>query len=357
MIIPDPKSNVGSRVFCRTVVAWCASVLVITLTLLGSPSSASGIIAPEWREHFTTNLVIEECVFEETSFSFGTTNLFHVIYQENAFLVRQVHSLEEAKLDHITSGAVYAGRLGSNYWAIDGGRVLKLFPNATELIQQQINPEVSLIEAPRRKLVGALFYGFHLVDPHSIQWLDENTFTAASFRGNKFLIRGTIHATARGLPTLIEWSVEGDSQLHFMSELKYKSQLDLGYYPSEIVLRAIGNGKQIPVVAYRILTLKPSPTNLSSVYFESERFFSPPVGSLPIVIQVSNDSLYFKASKGWEKVSPLSRDTDDYDAQVNRSGRRPLVIVVLLMLSGAGCLLLWKNVNTKTKLNKTKDKL
>ena len=102
-------------------------------------------LALEWKAHFKAKLVIENCVFERINLSSGNhTNLYQARYQEDAFLMREIGSPADAVLDHITTGSMRAGRWESNYWAIEWGRVLKLFPNADRLIREGQNPEVSL---------------------------------------------------------------------------------------------------------------------------------------------------------------------------------------------------------------------
>jgi hypothetical protein len=269
-------------------------LLAILAVLQGMPLNAAvTLVAPEWKAHFKRKLVIENCVFTEINSSWGRTNLYQVRYQEDASLMREIGNPDDAAVDHITGGNVYAGRLGSNYWAIEGGRVLKLFPNADDLIREFRNPEVSLIEAPRRRLIGALFYGFHLLDPSSMEWLDESTFRASSFRGDKF--RGVIREAPGGLPTVLEWHAEADPGIQFTTECKYASKFDdLPYYPSEIFLLGTVNGKTMAVTAYRILALKTARESLPATWFDSARYFSPSASSVPQILMVTNNQLYAK---------------------------------------------------------------
>jgi hypothetical protein len=107
-------------------------------------SVAVTFVAPEWKAHFKGRLVIEHCVFERTAFlQGGATNLNHVWYQENAFLMREIGRTEDAALNHIAGRNSYAGHFDGNYWAIEGGRVLKLFPNSEVMIRELRNPGVS----------------------------------------------------------------------------------------------------------------------------------------------------------------------------------------------------------------------
>jgi hypothetical protein len=267
--------------------------------------AAVTFVAPEWKAHFRTNLVIDDCIFERTAFlQDGITNLYHVRYQENAFLVREIRRIEDAVLDHIAGMNSYAGHFESNYWAVEGGRVLKVFPNADGMIREFRNPEVSLIEAPRTVLVGALFYGFYLLDPGSVQWLDETTFTASGFRGGK--VRGIIREAPRGLPTVIELHAEAGAEPQFRTECKYLKEFsDFPYYPSEILVQMKLKGEMAPTVAYRMLSLKRSRVPLLATLFDSKSYFWAPTSSVPQTLMVTNDRYYIKnATGGWEKVLP-----------------------------------------------------
>lgn len=300
------------------------------------PVAGASLVAPEWKAHFKGQFVIENCVFRETSFSWSTTNLYHAKYQPNAFLIREITALEDARQDHIDARNTYVGKFRSNYWAIEGGRVLKLFPNAEDSIKEFRNPEVSLIEAPRRKLIGALFYGFYLLDPASVKWVDELTFTGASFRGHKF--RGIIRSMEGGLPTRIEWHGQADPTMQFTTECEYLHQLELPYYPSHILVRGTLNGQTAPVLEYSLLSLKLSQMPLAEDAFQPERYFSPVPPSIGQVLLVTNKELYFRDSSGtWQRVvsgppPPLVTDA---------AGKQALTRGILYSLVGASILFLF----------------
>jgi hypothetical protein len=305
--------------------------------------AAVTFVTPEWRSHFKTNLVIENCIVQEIAFSFATTNLFQIRYQDNAFLMRQIDNVAEAESNHIAGGSLYAGGWGSNYWAIEAGHVLTLFPNADKMLAEMHNPEASLIEAPRRKLAGALFYGFHLLDPSTIEWVGESTFTASSFRGDRYRFRGEILDVRDGLPTRIEWHEEGDLSLSFTTEYKYLNKLDLLYYPSEIFVQANFKGKMVPVVAYHILSLKTSHESLPETWFDPERYFSPSASSFAEVQMVKDDQMFAKNGAVWTKVlTTAPRGGPLRHEALNRDVAR-VIIIALILLSTFGFYFVWKH--------------
>jgi hypothetical protein len=321
--------------------------MIFTALPIMQVGAAVTFVAPEWKSHFKTNMVIENCIFQEISFSFATTNLFQIRYQNNAFLMRQIDNVAEAESNHIVGGSLYAGGWESNYWAIEAGHVLKLFPNADKMLAEMHNPEASLIEAPRRKLIGALFYGFHLLDPSTIKWIDESTFTASSFRGDKYRFRGEILDAQDGLPTRIEWHEEGDLNLHFITEYKYLGNLDLSYYPSEIFVQANLKGKWQPVVAYHILALKTSNESMPATWFDPERYFSPPASSFAQVLMVTNDQMFAKNGAVWTEVLTTPPPYDPLiHGELNRDAVRAIIIAFFL-LSTCGFYFVWKHSKNK----------
>src|SRR6266700_6518197 len=111
----------------------------------GQGEGAVPYIAPEWKAHFRAKLIIENCVFERSTFSWGNkTNLYQFRCQENGFLFREISSLNDVGLDHISPRNTYAGGFGRDFWAIEGGEVLKLFPDGEGMIKERKNPEASL---------------------------------------------------------------------------------------------------------------------------------------------------------------------------------------------------------------------
>lgn len=259
--------------------------------------------------------------------------------------MRQIYNVAEAESNHIVGGSLYAGGWGSDYWAIEAGHVLKLFPNADKMLAEMHNPEASLIEAPRRKLVGALFYGFHLLDPSTIEWVDESTFTASSFRGDKYRFRGEILDVQDGLPIRIEWHEEGDLNLSFITEYKYLDELGLSYYPSEILVQANFKGKLQPVVAYHILTMRTSHESMPATWFGPERYFSPLASSFPQVLMVTNDQMFAKNGAVWTKVLTTPPPYDPLvHGSINRNSVK-VMIIAFFLLSAYGFYFVWKQSN------------
>ena len=300
-----------------------------------SSQGAVGKISEEWKDHFKNTPVIENCVFEELQDN--RKNLYHVRYQKDAFVIREIGSQEDASLDRIQGRNIYAGHFGSNYWAIEGGRVLKLFPDANKMIQEFQNPEVALIEAPRRKLLGALYFGFHLLDPTSIEWLDDSKFTGSSFRGEKF--RGDILEVVGGLPTLFKWYSEADSELQFVTQCNYAKNHDMSYYPTNISIKAEMKGKTIPVIAYRILSLRTSRESMSETYFDPLRYFSRTSDSQTLVL--SNGVYYGEMKDGsYMKVHTATPQDVLYGG---RGSSKKVIILGFGVLSAIGLLFIWKH--------------
>lgn len=310
--------------------------------------AATAEVSPEWRAHFDSKLVVENCVFERVAFSSSNqTNLYQVRYQENAFVMREIGKYSDATIDHIVGGGMYAGRSGSNFWAIEGGRVLKLFPNAEALVSKFAFPDISLIEAPRRTLIGALFLGLYLLDPKSFQWTGDKSFVGNTINGKR--IRGVIMEIAQGLPTTIEWEVEFKNKMRFETKYNYFTNLDLTYYPSEILVRAISKGELSLVVVYRVLFLKASPNPLSEDYFDPSRYFTRSSSS-QVIIFTNNDVYGQVGDGGFEKIKKVSGGNEMYaGSRIGKTGVR-LIIFAFFILSAIGLFLTWKN--TKRQHNK-----
>ena len=323
----------------RGALFFLAIIAVLQPRLLGADVA---FVAPEWKAHFRSNLVVTNCVFEKANFSSENTNLYHVLYQKNAFLVRGIGRPEDAALDHITAPNLYldTGHWGSNYWMIEGGRVLKLLPNAEDEIMRFRIPDAAPIEASRRDLVGALFYGFYLLDPSSVEWLDESTFRASTFRGGEF--RGEVRTATGGLPTVIEWH-EKLTGMHFTTEYRYLTKFaDLPYYPS--VIRVYGRLKEktVPVAGFQILSLKTSREPLPAMFFDSARYFCAPTSSFPQMLMLTNNVFYAKRDDGgWEKVRP--GPLPDLRGEIVNQNTRRALIVGLVILSVIPLLFAWKH--------------
>jgi hypothetical protein len=240
---------------------------------------------------------------------------------------------------------MYAGRLGSNYWAIEGGQVLKLFPNADKMITDMSNPEASLIDGPRSTLISALYYGFPSLNPATIEWLDDATFAASHIRGAR--LRGKILDTAGGMPTAIEWHWESAPNVKFLTEFKYLRKLDLPYYPSEISLRQEFNGRTAPVAIFRLLSLKTAQAPLPATWFDSARYywatnFSPTNSSPARILKVEGNDLYFTNGNGaYAKV--LRQTPDDGTSSERVDPRvRSLFALGFAAFSAVGLYLTWK---------------
>ncbi len=340
-----PKSNVRKK----------SLLLIGIFALLHMAAVAAGTVevAPEWKAHFKARLVIENCVFKRITFAEGNTNLYQVRFQEGAFVMREISKPADADLDHIAGGTTYAGRWGSNYWAIDTDRVLKEFPDAEKMIKDYKNPDVSLIDAPRSTLLAALYYGFPSLDLASIEWVDESTFTASGIRGGR--LRCKIVEAVGGLPTLLEWHSEVNPEQQAVIQYEYGQKLDLPYYPSEILVRGQFKGKTFPVVVYRILSLKTSPEPLQATWFDSTRYFASTNLSGPNAAQVlivTENQLYYRNERGsYDKV--LTKLTAD---GTSRGRANPNVIRVFTIgfavVSAIGLYFVWKLAKKTEKTKK-----
>jgi len=345
------SSHAAKHVFSELLASEAYSFLPVFVwltCLLCVPQVNGGIIkiAPEWKAHFVSPPVVENCVFERRIFSWGDqTNLYQVRYQANAFVMREIGSPSDTDLAHITGRNMYAGRFESNYWSIEGGRVLKVFPNADNMIKERRTPETSLIETPRRTLIGALFCGFHLLDPATIKWTDETRFTGFSFQGHKF--GGEILKTDdRGRPTFFKWHAETEPSLQFETECKYEGNLDLWYYPTEVAVWAKSQTKARLSAVYRILLLKTSLEPLPANWFDSKYYFSNSASAVTLV--VTNDALYTKGDGGvLEKVIDVSA-SNTIPQRLNHSWRR-VVIAGFWVISTVGLWYVWKCTKSKTK--------
>lgn len=306
-------------------------------------------VRTDWKAHFSAKFVVKDCVFEEIIFSSGKTNFYHARYQDNAFLLREIQSPEDAALDHISGGGSYAAHFGSNYWAIEAGRALKLFPNADNTIKEFRIPEVMLIDTPRRKLVGALFYGFHLFDPRSVEWLSESTFKASSFSFMNLTFHGEIREAPGGLPTVIEWHADPKkgsqpTDLQFTTECNYLRKLDdLPHYPSEITVSGNLAGKSVLVAKYSILSLQTSQQALTADSFDSKHYFWASTPWEPQIIMFTNDQAFFSnSSGGWQKIiaGPLP---DLVPGGVQHTKLRNVIVLGFVVLLVIPALFAWRH--------------
>src|ERR1700733_3332657 len=94
MVLGKPPSNKIWR--------WLGSFIwILLLFLFVSPANGQALnISPEWKSHFTSTPIIENCVFEYDDKRNGETHLYQFRWQSNAFLFRQIGSLAEASSNH-----------------------------------------------------------------------------------------------------------------------------------------------------------------------------------------------------------------------------------------------------------------
>jgi hypothetical protein len=309
-------------------------------------------IAPEWKAHYKVTPVIENCVFERKTFSgHNETNLYQFRYQQDAFVMRQIKSLLDVPSNHIATATVYAGRFRSNYWAIGAGGVLELFPNADKLMKERKNPDAALVWSAESMIYSALYYGINGLDPTTVEWSAQTTFTASSISGVRYI--GEVMETANGLPTLLEWHFEKYPNIHFLLEYKYDVNLGLPYYPSEIQLFMEDGQKKVLGGAYRILILKTSPTPLREERFDSASYFEKSPSSRISTVLVTNNDIYAVGRGGkLGKVLPLSMvPPDNHRTVEGRSSIVGLFVLGFSALSLVPLFLLWERNKHQNKRN------
>ena len=341
-----------------------ALVLNVVLFLIGySANGQVPQIAPEWKAHFKTTPVIENCVFEReitasNKFPKGETNLYQFRYQENAFLFRQIRSLNDVSSNNIPTMMGYTGRFESNCWAIDWtadtfGR-LKLFPNADKIWRKPPDSgDAMLVFTGERQVFTALYYGIGMGDlvPATVEWPEESKFIALSVFGQKIL--GEITETSQGRPATVEWHYDDAPDKEFRFILKYKyntndANLDLSYYPSEIQISS--NRNEQKKMTYKILMMKTSAIPLEEVFFDPKRYFVQPSSLHPRVsiLLYSNNVTYNVSDGHLQKVLPPSMIVS-----IESGGGAKHIILIRVILLGffaismIGLLFLWKQKNKR----------
>lgn len=331
-------------------------VFILDVSLFTYVSQASvqiPQISPEWKAHFKATPVIENCVFERKVFSGkGETNLYQFRYQENAFLFRQIRGLSDASSNNIPIMLGYAGRFGSNCWAIDWTAdtfgVLKLFPNADDLWRKPPESgDAVLLYAAERQIFATLYYGIANLNPATIKWPEETKFTASMVNDQKIL--GDIMETSNGLPSIIEWHYENapDAKFRFILEYNYETKYALPYYPSEIRLFSKSNGQQKIAVAYKILMLTTSRVPLGETYFDPKTYFLKPISPHPRIstLLFSNNEIYNVSDGASEKVVPVSA-VKSIISGGTVAGTHPIVIrcmlIAFFVASMIGLLFVWR---------------
>lgn len=319
------------------------------------------IIVPEWKAHFKATPVIENCAFErKVFFGKGETNLYQFKYQQNAFLLRQIRTLEDVPSNNIPTMLDYEGHFGSNSWAIgwtaDSFGILKLFPNSNDIWRKVPEDGNSFVlYAAERLIFKALYYGISDLDPATMEWPEESKFTARSILGQRFF--GEITKTDQGRPSALEWRVEHapDEQFRFVIEYKYdeSSNLDLQYYPSEIRVSTKINGQIKMGEAYRVLMLKTSAVPLEENLFDPKRYFVKPPNTIAPRISTllfSNKEVYDISVGQPEEVLPSSAMEFLESGKVPKTTSKLIRFVLFdfFLISVIGLLVALK----KTKTNK-----
>lgn len=341
---------IGAPFPCLLQTLSSASFFAVTVLFATMPANCTATTQPpqNYREHFAGGLAIDKCIFEHVTYSFGAqTNLYEARYQSNAFVVRKIESAGWGVTNQITTAGMCAGGNRGNYWAIEGGRVLKLFPNADSSLRKMDNPETSLIEAPRRILIGGLFYGLHLIDPTSVSWASDTEFVGSSFTGHRY--RGEIKDMAEGKPVVIRWYAEEDPSIGFTTECKYARPLALSHYPSDIFVSAKVNGIMHPVSSYKILAMETSVSPIDSNSFEPGQFL--PSDGPSVTLVITNDHLYTRLSDGrLERVLSAPPSSQLYGGQPFSASSRWMVMLFIVVSSAFWAFILWWS--TKQKTNK-----
>jgi hypothetical protein len=346
-----------------------ALVLNVFFWLLVNPANGQvSQVAPEWKAHFKTTPVIEDCVFEReipasSEFPKGETNLYQFRYQNNAFLFRQIRNLDDIYSNTIPTMDFCSGRFESNCWSIewtsDTYGKLVLFPNADNIWRKfPKNGTESSVYIGERMLFAALYYGIGELDPATIEWPEATKFAALDVSGHKMV--GAVTEVSQGRPTVLEWHFEAapDKQFRFVLEYKYDLNVGLLYYPNEI--RILNKEKEILTI-YKILILKDSIKPLGKEYFDPKRYFAkPPVSPHPRIstILFSNNESYTVSEDGHQqKVLPSSM-IQHLQNGVPIETHPKLVRFVFLSLfvaSVIGLLLTLKKTKPNNKTNEIKD--
>lgn len=303
-------------------------------------------ISPEWKAHFTDTPIIEICVFERTLYSGnGETNLYQFRYQTNGFMVRQIRTLDDIYSNQIPRINLYAGHFESNYWAIDAGNVLKLFPNFEGQLGSPQNGDVALLSFAERYMFSALYYGINNLDPKTVQWPEELKFTALSVLGQRCV--GQIIESSRGLPTVLRWHMEQSPQLEFLLEYNYNNSVGLSYYPSEIRLFSRVGGNKTLNAVHKVLIMRTSNTPLGVEAFRATNY----AGTRAVTLVFTNNDIYTPMADGkLTKVLPVSALPIERTSAKTASIVR-LVFAGIFAISLITAYLVWRTTTTTNKRN------
>ena len=289
-----PQSRIGER--SNTGFPIKCGLCCLILLLASRVHSQNSKVLPEWKDHFRATPVIANCVFERRikhASASDETNLYQFRYQANAFMMREIRSLDEAASNRTAIVSVYAGRFGSNYWAISPREILTFFPNAERMMKERKNAHAASVYGAESMMYSALYYGINRLDPTTVKWPEETKFTALAISGES--LSGEVLETSGGRPTLLEWHFEQRPDTHFILEYGYDLQLGLSYYPSEIRLyRKEGNKERTLGAVHRILVLNTSATPLGEEFFGATNH----IGSRAITVVFTNNDIYTVTPSG-----------------------------------------------------------
>jgi hypothetical protein len=325
-------------------------VLVETLALLLIIVDVKGQepkIAPEWKRHFKTTTVVENCIVERTMPPItegkfprkGQTNLYQFKCQENAFLVRQIPDLNSASSNHIPASGICAGYFGTNCWAVEAGHTLKLFPNGHELLRRDLYIDGNVMFTAERMLFSVVYYGINFIDPATVEWPEELKFTARSVLGDKYV--GEISAISNKLPMVLHWHVERRPERQFVVEYKYDAHFDIPYFPSEIRLSNKAGNTNTYGAVYKVMTLRTSPTPLSEDVFDYKHYFTNSFSSPTTMVIVFTNGEAHRLTPGGhlQKVLPMSSYESDTPSRLRRHPNAlRIILLALSLLSAIGIL-------------------
>lgn len=307
---------------------------LVSVMLVDQVRAAAFKIAPEWKAHFKNTPIIENCVFERKIFSDrGETNLYQFRYQENAYLIRQIRSLDDVSSNYIPGMAFSAGHVGSNFWVIESGGVLKQFPNLEQPIRNPQNGDVALLFFAERYIFSTLYYGINNLDPQTLEWPEDLKFTALSIQGQKCY--GEIIETSGGLPTVLKWHTDQAQRIQFILEYQYDTNLSLPYYPREMRLfKNIGGTKSLSSVL-KLLMLKTSELPLGEDVYDSRHYVAPSHNGNPTTIVFTNNGIYALTKESHlERV--LTNGIPGFESDNKRTRPVQFAIIVLFAFSLVG---------------------
>lgn len=326
-------------------------------------------IRPVWKAHFKAVPVIKNCVFQRETppitegkfVSKGETNLYQFRYQENAFIIRQIRSMEDVNSNDVPAMGVCAGCYEKNCWAIDDGETLKLFPDGKYLTRTMPAGDGALLFSAERMLFSTLYFGINFLDPATVEWPGKSNFNALSIFGDKYV--GQVVKTSQGNPTIMQFHSEKMPDRQFILEYKYDAQsgLDLNYFPTEIRLFLKVGGEKSLGAVYKILILKTSATPLEEDYFDYKRYFtqSTSPGTTKVFIFTNNQTFAVMPDGNLQNVLPSSMmpHIENSNAVPAHAKSTWFIISGIFVVSAAGFffILKHKKQNIRTNIMKAKD--